>query len=257
MSTKTLQRALKLLDEGRTVALATVAGTRGSVPAGLGARMIVLPGGATEGTVGGAELELRVREAAIECLRTGKTATFHFDLTQKKPGGLDLACGGSVDVLVEIMQPPAHLLLCGGGHIGLELARLCDQLGYHYSVEDDRPEYSAAERFPGARGRFAKAESFAAFTHVVVAGYSPQVETEMLERVLASGHQGYVGLIGSKAKRASIFRELESRGVKPAALERIECPIGVPIDAETPAEIAVSIMGSVIRSHRGGVNGKA
>lgn len=256
MSTKTLQRALKLLDEGRSLALATIVGAKGSVPAGLGARMIVLQDGTTEGTVGGAELELQVREAAMECLKSRKAVTFHYDLTYKKAGGLDLACGGAVDVMVEVLQPRAHVLLCGGGHIGLELAKLCGQMGYDHSVEDDRPEYASAERFPGARGRWAKAERFGEFTHVVVAGYSPHVETEMLERVLRSGYQGYVGLIGSKSKKTTIFRELESRGIATAALERVECPIGVPIGADTPAEIAVSIMGSIIRSYRGGTNGQ-
>lgn len=254
-----IQRAAELLRAGRPFALATIVGVRGSVPAGLGARMIVFPDGVQEGTVGGAELELRVRDEAVAALRGGRPATFRYDLTTRKEGGLELDCGGSVDVLVEPMSPGPHVLICGGGHIGLELSKLCAQLGYAFSVLDDRAEFAAPSRFPGAAGTHAAAPAQffdtadpARYTHVVICGYSPHVEAEALYEVLSRGVGAYVGLIGSKAKKKSIWEDLTARGIDRAALDRVEIPIGVPIEAETPAEIAVSIVGSIVRSRRNG-----
>lgn len=254
-----LERAADLLKTGRPFALATIVGVRGSVPAGLGARLIVFPDGSQEGTVGGAELELRVRDEALSALKSGRPATFRYDLTTRKAGGLELDCGGSVDVLVEPMAPGPHVLICGGGHIGLDLSKLCTQLGYAFSILDDRAEFASRERFPAAAGTHAASpKDFfdtadpARYTHIVICGYSPHVEADALYEVLRRGFGGYVGLIGSKAKKKSIWDDLASRGVDRAALDRVEIPIGVPIEAETPAEIAVSIMGSIVRSHRNG-----
>jgi xanthine dehydrogenase accessory factor len=252
---------LELMKQGRPFALATVAGSRGSVPAKIGARMIVFADGTQEGTVGGAELEVRVREEALRALAEGAPRTFHFDLTFHKEGGLDLACGGAVNILVEPIRGRAHVLICGGGHIGLELSRLCRQLQYDYSVLDDRAEYAAEARFPDARERHALApgEFFASadlkrYSHVVICGYSPHVEADVLYEVCRVPYDGYVGLIGSKAKKKSIWDDLTRRGIAAERLSRVEIPIGVPIEAETPAEIALSIMGSLVRAYR---NGKA
>lgn len=251
MNPRLLERMAALQREGRSFAVATIVGTRGSVPAGLGARLIVLADGTQEGTVGGAELEVRVREEARAALADGRPRTFHYDLTVKKEGGLELACGGSVDVLIEPMEKRPHVLICGGGHIGLELSRLCGPLDYDFSVLDDRPEYASAERFPRARGLHARMpEARDPYTHVVVCGYSPLVETEVLAELLARPFDGWVGLIGSKAKKKSIWDALAGRGIPAARLDRVEIPIGVPIEAETPAEIALSILGSVVREHR-------
>src|SRR5262245_44667608 len=149
VSRKILRRAAELAEAGVPFALCTVIGARGSVPGKVGAKMIVTPDGAQFGTVGGAGLEEKTKALGVKCLGERKGGTFRFDLAYHRPGALDSLCGGSVEILVEFMGAVPHLLICGGGHVGLEVARLADQLEYLYSVLDDRPEFASRERFPG------------------------------------------------------------------------------------------------------------
>ena len=123
MSETILRKALELLDQGKTVAMATVVDAKGSVPGKQGAKMIVLADGTFFGTVGGAGLEENIKEACREGLRTGTGGLHHFELQSYKEDGLDSLCGGSVDIVVEVLAPKPHLLLCGGGHVGLEVVR--------------------------------------------------------------------------------------------------------------------------------------
>ncbi len=257
VSRKVMRRASELLDDGVCFALCTVVGARGSVPGKSGAKMIVLPDGSQFGTVGGAGLEEKTKALGRQCLVDRRGGTFKFDLAHHRPGALDSLCGGSVEILVEYMGAVPHVLICGGGHVGLEVARLCEQLEYIHSVLDDRPEFSARTRFPGARHLFtARPEDFfpandlRAYSHVIVVGYSHRVDTEALFHCV-QGCRGYIGLMCSRLKRHEMFERLRARGVTDADLARVEAPVGAMIGAETPAEIAVSILGGIIRHHKG------
>jgi xanthine dehydrogenase accessory factor len=257
VSRKILRRAAELADAGRPFALCTVVNARGSVPGKVGAKMIVERDGTPFGTVGGAGLEEKTKALARKCLADGKGGTFKFDLAYYRPGALDSLCGGSVEVLVEYMGAVPHVLICGGGHVGLEVARLCDQLEYVYSVLDDRAEFAGEDRFPRARQRHvATPESFfptadlSDFSHVIILGYSHRVDTDILF-YLCQRFPGFIGLICSRLKRKEMFARVKERGVTDAELARVEAPLGVPIGGETPAEIAVSILGGIIAHHKG------
>src|SRR3954467_15370457 len=144
VSRKVMHRAAELLDSGVSFALCTVISARGSVPGKPGAKMIVLGDGTQFGTVGGAGLEEKVKELGRRCVADRHTQVHAFELAPRRPdrpvgpGALDSLCGGAVEILVEYLGALPHLLICGGGHVGLEVARLCDQLEYVYSVLDDR-----------------------------------------------------------------------------------------------------------------------
>ena len=257
VSRKILRRAAELADAGQAFALCTVIATRGSVPGKVGAKMIVERDGTPFGTVGGAGLEEKTKALALECIATKKSGQFKFDLAYFRPGALDSLCGGSVEILVEYMGAVPHVLICGGGHVGLEVARLCDQLEYVYSVLDDRAEFTASERFPNAHGRFtAMPEAFfptadlSPYSHIIILGYSHRVDTDILHHC-CKRFGGYIGVISSKLKRREMFARVKERGVTDAELARVEAPLGVPIGGETPAEIAVSIMGGIIAHHKG------
>src|SRR5947209_2766922 len=145
------KKILELLGEGRAFAVATVAEAKGSVPGKQGAKMVFLPDGAQFGTVGGAGLEQKVKALCRKALDERKGGLVSFDLMYYKEGALDSLCGGSVRILVEYMAPLPHVLIAGGGHCGLEVAKLCQQLGYLHSVLDDRAEYASRERFRDAK----------------------------------------------------------------------------------------------------------
>jgi xanthine dehydrogenase accessory factor len=256
VSRKVMRRAAELLDGGEPFALCTVIGARGSVPGKAGAKMIVRADGSQFGTVGGAGLEEKVKDLGRRCITERRTLTQKFELAFNRPGALDSLCGGAVEILVEYMGAVPHVLICGGGHVGLEVARLCEQLEYVHSVLDDRPEFASRDRFPGARelhvGRpelFFPASDMGRYSHVLLLGYSYKIDTEALYQCVTR-FTGFTGLICSRLKRREMFAKLRERGVAEAALERVEAPLGVSIGAETPAEIAVSILGSIIQHHK-------
>jgi xanthine dehydrogenase accessory factor len=259
VSRKVMAKATELLDEGVAFALCTVASVRGSVPGKAGAKMVVLGDGTAFGTVGGAGLEEKTKALARQCLTERQSGYFTFDLACYKEGGLDSLCGGSVSIFVEPMTPRPHVLICGGGHVGLEVAKLCDQLDYAYSVLDDRADYAAAERFPSARSRFvARPDAFfpaaelSHYSHVVLLGYSYHIDTEILLHCVRR-FPGWIGVIASQTKRKQMFKRLAARGVATDELSRVEAPAGLPIGSESPAECAVSILASIIRQHKLGL----
>ena len=257
VSRKVLRRAAELADAGKPFALCTVTATRGSVPGKVGAKMIVDRTGAQFGTVGGAGLEEKTKALAVKCIAERKSATAKFDLAYFRPGALDSLCGGTVEVLVEYMGAVPHVLICGGGHVGLEVARLCDQLEYVYSVLDDRAEFAARDRFPNASQLmvarpedYLPAADLSPFSHLIILGYSHRVDTDILYHCCRR-FPGYIGVISSKLKRREMFARVKERGVTDEELTKVEAPLGLHIGGETPAEIAVSIMGGIIAHHKG------
>ena len=258
MNPEILRRIVELLDHRVPFAVATVVSATGSVPGKIGARMIVRPDGGQDGTVGGAGLEAKVKELALQAIRTGRSATHRFDLARQKPGGLDSVCGGSVEVFVEYMAPRPHLLIYGGGHVGRAVGRLCEQLEYSYSVADVRPEFASEERFPSARERFGlgpeeffEQADLARYSHLLVLGHDHHVDEEIVRQALERGFTGRLGVIGSETKRRDFRERCEGRGISTALYdERVVCPIGLPIGAESPDEIAVSILAEVVRDTR-------
>jgi xanthine dehydrogenase accessory factor len=262
MSRTILQEALRLVDAGAEFAIATVAKARGSVPGKEGAKMIVLADGTQIGTVGGAGLEEKTKALARKCLAERKGGIFPFDLMYYKEGGLDSLCGGSVQIVVEVFARQPHVLICGGGHVGLAVAQALVPLDYAHSVLDDRAEFASRDRFPKAQELFvAKPEEFfgredlGRFTHLLILGYSHHIDTAVLHEAVTK-FPGYIGLICSATKKREMFHRLKARGVTDAELERVDAPLGVPIGAETPAEIAVSIAASIIRHRRKGTAGE-
>jgi xanthine dehydrogenase accessory factor len=254
---RSISRAIvELLEAGRTFAVATVAEAKGSVPGKQGAKMVVLADGSQEGTVGGAGLEEKVKALCRKAIEEKKGGLFSFDLMYYKEGALDSLCGGSVRILVEYMTPPPHLLIAGGGHCGLEVAKLCDALGYAHTVLDDRAEFASPARFPKARRtihampeEFFAREDLSPYSHVLLVGWSHKIDTDLLFHLVGTFPR-WIGLISSKTKKLEMFRRLKARGVPEQTLGRVVAPVGLPIGAETPAEIAVSILGQIIASVR-------
>lgn len=157
-------------------------------------------------------------------------------------------------VTVEVVTPPVTVLVCGAGHVGRALAPAAAAAGFDVVVLDDRAEFATAGRFPTA-GRVRVLESFdAAFADVPVTARSYVVivtrghahDYSVLRQALRSP-AGYIGLMGSSAKRAKIFAALREDGFTRFDLSRIHAPIGLAIGAETPEELAVSITAELIK----------
>jgi xanthine dehydrogenase accessory factor len=256
MNRRLAREVVRLMDLHVPFVRATVVKATGSVPGKVGATMVLRPDGTFLGTIGGAGLEEKVKELAKSALAARKSDLFHFDLQAWKQGGLPSLCGGSVEIAIEYVSAKPNLLLWGGGHVAHAIAGLLPALEYDYSVADDRPEWVTSERFPEAdRREVVTAEEVwsvfdpAEFSHLYLLGYDAKKDLELLARSV-DRFPGYIGLISSAPKRAHMFAELRRRGVAPAAISRVHAPIGLPIGAESPAEIGVAVVAEIIRSLR-------
>ncbi len=151
---------------------------------------------------------------------------------------------------------PPTLVIAGGGHVGLALARLAVDLDFRVVIIDDRTEYSNSERFPppietlaGDIEQILRGYPFDEHSYIVIVTRGHKHDRAALAAVIESPAR-YVGLIGSKRKIRLIFEELEESGVSRDKIERVHAPIGIPIGAVTVPEIAVSIAGQLIQERR-------
>lgn len=227
-----------------------------------GAKLLVRPDGSRLGSFGGGTFEDAVAEDCITALNEfprrfvqalyyrSEGARIH---RLEAKGGAD-----AYEVMVEIIETSATLLIVGGGHIGLSLATIGAHVGFSIAVLDDREMYANPERFPMAdrimRGDFE--EHLRDFpigrtTYIVMVSRGHK-QDEIALRATVSRGAGYVGMIGSKRRVSTVLRHLAEEGFAIDDLERVYTPIGFDIAAETPEEIAVSIIAEVIAVRRGG-----
>ena len=155
------------------------------------------------------------------------------------------------------LQPVPELLICGAGHIGQALAPMALIAGFKVTVLDDRAELLGADRFPASVTTIAVAgfdgclrcQQITTTTAVLIMTYGHQHDRTVLEQALATS-AGYIGMVGSRRKRAELFEQLQAAGFSEAVLGRVHCPVGLAIGAQTPAEIAVSILAEIIAVRR-------
>ncbi len=252
MDRRLTREALRLLETHQAFVRATVVRTVGSVPGKQGASMLIRSDGSYLGTVGGAALEERVKELAVAAFASHRGDLHHFDLQAWSPGGLPSLCGGSVDIALEYIGARPNLLLWGGGHVAQALATLLPTLEFDYSVADDRPEWVGVDRFPTAErrevvtpDRLWEVFDSPTFTHLYLLGYDALKDLEVLASAI-DRFPNAIGLIASAAKREHIFATLRARGVPREALARVRSPVGLDIGAESPPEIAVSIVAEIV-----------
>lgn len=256
-----LVTALEGLRRGQKVALCTMVEKVGSAPRDVGAKMAVFVDGRTSGTVGGGTFERLVVREAVGALKTGRSATVDFSFGGKEvPGSVDTGqiCGGTATVFMDVLDPSHRLVIVGGGHIGFPLARLADTLGLKVCVVDDNEDIANRERFPMAEElildkRFGRALERARLNESdLVAIVYGELDHDFQALVAAvKSDARYVGLLGSRRKISEFMTRLRKEGVKAERLKgRLFAPIGLDIGAETPGEIALSIMAEVVQNLR-------
>jgi xanthine dehydrogenase accessory factor len=255
-----LQALLDEIRSGRRAVLATIVRATGSTPRTLGARMIVRADGSSLGTIGGGAFEGMVACDARELLAKPHPAPElkRYTFTEQGENALGMACGGTAEVLLEAAGSGARLIIFGAGHVGLALARLAATVGFAPELVDDRPAFCNAAR-DALVGRVWNCDAayaagvppLDADCYVAVVTRCHRTDRLALKQVLAQPLR-YVGLIGSRRKKAVIFGELAGDGGALAEdLARVRCPIGLPIGGETPEEIAVSIVAELLQVKHG------
>ena len=250
------EEIVELRQSGRRGAVATIVNVRGSIPSFETAKMLVRDDGSITGTIGGGCVEAEVWQAAREVMESEKPRSLSFNLNQNPKYDSGLVCGGTVEIFVEPILPQAVLYIFGAGHISINLYRAASSAGFEVSVIDDRETYANRERFPEAKEIIA--EDFESAFNRIVTNESSYIvivtrghRDDM--RVLAwavKTHARYIGMIGSKRKTITIFRELTKQGIPANLFERVHAPVGLDIGAITPEEIAIAITAELIAVRR-------
>jgi Xanthine and CO dehydrogenases maturation factor, XdhC/CoxF family len=259
-----------LIERGEDFVIAKVVDTQGSTPRKKGACLLMKQDGTRFGTVGGGKLEAEVEKICLETFQTKQSQIYHFRLTPKDQQGLDMRCGGDADVSIEYIDAgnpdnfiaefdaKATAFIFGAGHVGLALEPILRYVNFTTKVIDDRPDFANRERFPDAdevvvidsfldayQGMETDANSYIV---IITRGHSGDYDVlkQSLKRTTA-----YIGMIGSRNKVAEVYRMLREDGFQQEDLDRVYSPIGTDIFAETPEEIAVSIVGEMIKVRAG------
>jgi xanthine dehydrogenase accessory factor len=247
------EEVLRIQSEGKKGALAIVIDARGSTPRKTGAKMVVHENGGISGTIGGGKIEAMVCQEALQIMRKEEPRTIHFDLKGDDPVENISICGGSLDVYIEPIAPAATVFIFGGGHISLFVARLSKMVGFEVAVIDDRAEFANHERFPEAA--LVIADEFPSAvkklkvnrtSYLVIVTRGHLQDEEVLEWAARTDAK-YVGMIGSGKKIQTVYSNLKKKGISQEQLKRVHAPIGLDIGAETPEEIAVSIVAEMIQ----------
>jgi xanthine dehydrogenase accessory factor len=256
MGTPSAREWTRLLAErvaaGEPVALATVLSTEGSASARPGAKALFdAQGRLIHGWVGGGCAESSVRDAALEALRDGRPRTLRLDLDDEVLG-VGMPCGGFMNLYVEPLLPQPKLLVLGHGAIAETVAAIGALLELHVTVHDP---LASVERFPTAQRHIADDPEYAkaecdAQTYVVITTQHKS-DYEALAAVLRR-EPAYVGLVASRKRSALLFERLHEDGFAPELLRRVCSPSGLDLGAETPQEIALSILAEIVVRQRGG-----
>jgi len=239
--------------------LCTIIRTQGSTPRHAASKMLVYPDGHILGTVGGGGLEQHVIEAALEALRSGQPRLLEYNMVDPSRGDVGI-CGGTVEVFVEPLLPKPVLVVIGAGHVGKAVTHLAHWLGFRVAVNDDRPEFctpqavpDADEFYPCAMADLPGRLAITPWTYLVLTTRGVDVDIKGLPALLATP-AAYLGVIGSRRRWAEACKQLLEAGIAEEKLARVKSPLGLDIHAETPEEIAISILGQIIalRNSAGG-----
>ncbi len=246
-----LERLQTLVTERTAHALVTIVGVSGSAPREVGAKMIVCADGRFFGSIGGGQLEALAIEEAKLCAQSGEPRSVEYPLGAKA----GQCCGGVVTLFFDAFGTGPELFIFGGGHVAQALARVMQATPFAVSVIDERQDWLDA--LPAGVTRHAQPwDAFLAHTppndrsYVLVMTHRHDLDEQIIEAFLrAPHHLRYLGLIGSRAKWARFRQRLSAREISAEALQRVRCPIGIPIGGKAPGEVAISIAAELVSLH--------
>lgn len=255
---ETLLKLVELEQKEVPCALCIVVRTQGSTPRHAGSKMLVSENGdILFGTVGGGQLENLVIENAIAALKDGECRIVDYSMVDPNKGDPGV-CGGNLTVYIEPHLPRPKLIIVGAGHVGKAVAHLAKWLGFKVIVNDDRKEFCNESFIPGAdeyilsqMGELPSKIKIDQWSYLVLTTRGVDIDVPGLPSLLKA-NPAYIGVIGSRRRWLTTQRKLIEQGIDGKLLEKVHSPIGLDINAETPEEIAVSIMAEVIMQQKGG-----
>lgn len=211
-----------------------------------GGKLLLLDDGTIDGTLGDSFLDERFAREARDAMATGVSRTLFLE---------------NVRAFVEVFSPPAVLLVVGAGHVAMPLTTLARVLGYRTVVLDGRPRFATRERFPhvdelrvGIPSELIREYPLIGSAALVLVAHDYKYDLPVLRYALESDI-GYVGMLGSRRRGATILKFLAEEGLSDAALKRVRVPIGLDLGARSAPEIALAILAE-IQTVRGGGSGQ-
>ncbi len=242
------QHLADIENENINAALCIVVATSGSSPRKSSSKMIVTETGEIIGTVGGGTIEKTTIEEARKVLQNKTPILLKYDL--KKDLGME--CGGNMEIYIEPISPKIPLYIFGAGHIGKALAKFSIDLGFDVTVIDERPDVFADYHCLNCKcinklyNEILDDLKFDSNSFIVIVTYNHMHDFNVLKATACKPH-AYLGMIGSKRKVAEVKKMLnDGKFLTPEEIEKVDMPIGIKFAAETPQEIAVSILAKLI-----------
>lgn len=251
MEGKILKAVSSVVEKGIETAVVTVLEVKGSSPGKEGSMMAVFSDGSILGTVGGGALEYEFIQEALKAIKENKSCEKSFELTEK--GSLHMKCGGFVRAYIKVFAKREKLLIMGGGHLGAELYTLGKFLNKYVVIFDDREEFANRKRFPeadeiifGTMKETVKNYSIDENSYIIIVTRGHENDKECLKAILDKKvSPKYIGMVGSRGKVLSTYKELLDEGYSKKELKKIYSPIGLDISSSEPKEIALGIMAEI------------
>ena len=241
------------VENGKPIAIATIVKTDRSTPRDIGAKMVVYPDKSIVGTIGGGPLEALTIVEAVKAIVAGQSKLLEYNLNPNDPNNIAMMCGGNVQVFIDIITPQQELIILGGGHVGQRIAQIAHAIGMPHIVVDDREEFANRSLFPHAMKviitDFKKAFDRIEPTEksfIVIVTRCHAWDIDCLELSMKTKAR-YIGVIGSRNKTKKVMDILKKKGLDPLADPRVYAPIGLDIGDNSPGEIALSIMGEIVK----------
>ena len=247
---------VRLRKIGQKCAVATIVQVNGSIPSYESAKLLVREDGSMIGTVGGGCVEAEVWTAAREVIDTEKPRHLNFSLGQDAAYDNGLICGGQLNIFVEPVIPQPKAFIFGGGHVSKSLSKVAALAGFATAIIDDREAFANKERFPEAEEVYADEYErvfpqleITSSSYLIIVTRGHRDDMRVLRWAVTTPAR-YISMIGSKRKTISVVKELEKEGLSREALEKIFAPMGLEIGAESPEEIAISVVAEMIALRR-------
>lgn len=244
--------------QGEKGAIATVISSR--IPPAMKdkAKLVLRADGTVVGHLGeGGFIEEHVRQKAEDVMREDYLTVLQFEVGEDEAQRWGLERGDTLDVFVEPIVAIPTLYLFGGGHVSLQIAKIATMVGFKTVVIDDRPAFANKERFPMADATLVE-DLTTVFerlniddqSYIVAVTRGHQHDEPVIEQAIRTSAR-YIGMIGSKRKITRMWKKLIERGADRERLAQVHAPIGLEVGADTPEEIAVSIVAQLIQARRG------
>ncbi|MBP9151770.1 MAG: XdhC family protein [Flavobacteriales bacterium] len=238
-----------LQEQNEKAALCIIVATKGSTPRKVGAKMLVFESGRIKGTIGGGNLEKKVIENALKQIQKNRPETFNHDLLHQH----NMCCGGSVQVYIEPINKMKRLYIFGAGHTGQALSNMAILLDFEVFLIDERKDQLDMTHTKGIQKLHLDHKTvlpslpFDENSFVVIATFDHAIDREILGYCLKKPH-AYLGMIGSMRKVELTKKMFAEAGIATKEeLDKVDMPMGIHIGAESPEEIAVSILAKLIQ----------